>query len=443
MLGEDGLDPAFFDKPRRGRPPGGKKSAAQAVKWRPVNRVLCDLERKYICEWKKDLGLPNLLLARMFKCALRTVERALECPEPAVRCPPPHEVKRIEARHKIIEAIALIQHVNGQVSFKKFHSAPQIQREYNRRLPLNRKDESVSVDTVRRDLADLGWVYRKCHKRPIQLQGDDNQRFRFCGAMLRRKAYMKDYEAFSDEWVAKEGRFTPPGCWLKGDAPRIVREMIPVPKTVKVFALIARSYRYICLIDGSMNSKAYIEQCLQPMKSKLIRYNVWLQQDGARFHFSKETRAYLEKSGIEYLDDWPPRSPQLNPIEHVWYAIGHLMRKHGLHISDTGVLWEVIEMIFYAIPQSYIDGLCESFWRRVGECHAASGKVPKTSQAKKTADVRTLELPEEIVGRIRGVMNSLESKMRTAARRGRKRDRSPTAAAKKRSGKYVRATGRK
>jgi len=44
------------------------------------------------------------------------------------------------------------------------------------------------------------------------------------------------------------------------------------------------------------------------------------QQDGARAHTSKATIAWLDANIKHYipLEDWPPNSPDLSPIENVW-----------------------------------------------------------------------------------------------------------------------------
>lgn len=41
------------------------------------------------------------------------------------------------------------------------------------------------------------------------------------------------------------------------------------------------------------------------------------QQDSARIHTSKAAKAWSKRDSIKLLEDWPPCSPNSNPIEHL------------------------------------------------------------------------------------------------------------------------------
>jgi transposase len=54
--------------------------------------------------------------------------------------------------------------------------------------------------------------------------------------------------------------------------------------------------------------------------------------DFASVHVKGCTPEWLEEHGI-WTIDWPPHSPDLNPIEHVWHALKKKIRKieHNFH----------------------------------------------------------------------------------------------------------------
>ena len=61
-------------------------------------------------------------------------------------------------------------------------------------------------------------------------------------------------------------------------------------------------------------AKSYIwalEEGLQP----IYTLGQVFQQDNARIHITQVTQDWFEQHGI-WVIDWPPHSPDLNPIEH-------------------------------------------------------------------------------------------------------------------------------
>jgi transposase len=81
---------------------------------------------------------------------------------------------------------------------------------------------------------------------------------------------------------------------------------------------------------------------------------------------------------------WPPRSPDINPIEHVWKMIKEALHKRypelwKLHLSEANLAYlsRCLEEVWNEIPQEKITNLIDSLPHRLRAVIAAKGWYTK------------------------------------------------------------------
>jgi len=108
-----------------------------------------------------------------------------------------------------------------------------------------------------------------------------------------------------------------------------------------------------------------------------------LQHDNAPVYKAAVIMDFFEKYNI-LIEDWPPYSPDLNPIEHVWVELKHRLYRKYPDIGNTedglakvtARLAQVLPVIWEEIPEAYIKKLWKSMPDRMaavqidakGEC---------------------------------------------------------------------------
>ncbi|GFW36874.1 transposable element Tcb2 transposase [Trichonephila clavipes] len=101
-----------------------------------------------------------------------------------------------------------------------------------------------------------------------------------------------------------------------------------------------------------------------------------LMDDNARPHRARIVEEYLEDHGLERME-WPARSPDLNPIEHLWDYLGREVASlnpppRSLHELKQGLL-----CVWSSLPIPVSDNLINSMGNRCRQCiQVRGGHIP-------------------------------------------------------------------
>lgn len=102
-------------------------------------------------------------------------------------------------------------------------------------------------------------------------------------------------------------------------------------------------------------------------------------QDNAPIYKSGASMGWLEEQQIDTVD-WPPHSPDLNPIEHVWHTLKKKIRQIEPNFSDLkknlaheAYVREIIQLAWSELDPDFICSLIGSMEARLKAVIKAPG----------------------------------------------------------------------
>ena len=113
--------------------------------------------------------------------------------------------------------------------------------------------------------------------------------------------------------------------------------------------------------------KGLLESALPSDRSR----NWIFQHDGAPCHTSNVVTNWLRSKKIRFCENWPPYSPDLNPVENLWAIVSYEVRKGGPYNDES--LKDEVEQQWRQIPDELIHSLIDSMPRRIASVIAAEG----------------------------------------------------------------------
>lgn len=222
---------------------------------------------------------------------------------------------------------------------------------------LNTENINISKNTVINRLTEKSLIYGKTIKKPLLTNNHKQLRL-----MWAIENYNTDWTKikFSDETIIRK-YFNTKQWMLKNT--RKIEQTVSHPIKILLWGYISfEGVGKLCCFNGIMNADKYIN-ILDNYFKPYITNDSYFQFDNDSKHTSLKASNYLFNNNIKCIRWWPPNSPDLNPIEHIWAYIKNKLRKKIIRTIKE--LEENIKNIWENIPYSIIYNLICSMPQRI------------------------------------------------------------------------------
>lgn len=239
---------------------------------------------------------------------------------------------------------------------------------------------NISKDTITRRLKERNLRSRAQRKKPLLSAINKRKRLNFAKKYLKKPLSFWKKVAWSDESKFElYGNRKRKRVWRQPKKAFEQRFTCPTVKHGGGAIMLWGCFSYrgmgnLVPIEGKMTADSYIQIVNENLEESVERMglgmNFVFQQDNDPKHTAKKSAKFFKDCRIKLLD-WPPQSPDLNPIENLWGLMEQKVERKVR--KDKKAFLKELNQIWQSYNGSFIRKLVMSIRKRLKAVIKAKG----------------------------------------------------------------------